>query len=101
MSVTHQRANFDLPLEPNTGGTAPRYPVRASFGLLPEPERSPGSFITSAVVNLVILALVIYIGMTARRVIQEHHYEQTELIFPTTPPPPPVKMKIGTCICAI
>jgi TonB family protein len=68
--------------------------VRANFGLLPEPERSPGSFITSAVVNLAVLAVVIYIGMTARKVIQEHRYEQTELIFPTTPPPPPVKMKI-------
>jgi TonB family protein len=72
----------------------PQPQVRSNFGLLPEPERSPASFITSAVVNLSILAVVIYIGMTARKVIQEHRYEQTELIFPTTPPPPPVKMKI-------
>jgi TonB family protein len=72
----------------------PQQQVRANFGLLPEPERSPASFITSAVVNLAVLAVVIYIGMTARKVIQEHRYEQTELIFPTTPPPPPVKMKI-------
>jgi TonB family protein len=68
--------------------------VRANFGLLPEPEKSPASFITSAVVNLTILGLVIYVGMTARRVIQAHRYEQTELIFPTTPPPPPLKMKM-------
>jgi TonB family protein len=94
------RASFDLPLEPPPPPT--RMPVnrtqgpqvRANFGLLPEPERSPASFITSAAVNLTILALVIYVGMTARRVIQEHRYEQTELIFPTTPPPPPLKMKI-------
>jgi len=51
---------------------------------------------TSAAVNLTILALVFYIGMTAKRVIQAHKYEQTELIFPTTPPPPPIKMKIPT-----
>jgi len=44
-------------------------------------------------VNLTILALVLYIGMTAKHVIQAHKYEQTELIFPTTPPPP-LKMKI-------
>jgi TonB family protein len=68
--------------------------VRSNFGLLPEPERSPASFFTSAVVNLTVLGLVIYIGMTAKRVIQAHRYEQTELIFPTTPPPEPLKMKV-------
>jgi TonB family protein len=99
------RANFDLPLEPPPTRTPPVEPpstrmavnrpqVRANFGLLPEPERSSASFITSAVVNVAILAVVIYIGMTARRVIQAHRYEQTELIFPTTPPPPPLKMKM-------
>jgi TonB family protein len=66
--------------------------VRSNFGLLPEPERSPASFFTSAVVNLTVLGLVIYIGMTAKRVIQAHRYEQTELIFPTTPPPEPMKV---------
>jgi TonB family protein len=67
--------------------------VTASFGLLPEPERSPASLVTSAAVNLTILALVIYIGMTAKHVLIAHHYEQTELILPTAPPPP-VKMKM-------
>jgi TonB family protein len=52
--------------------------------------------VTSAAVNLSILATVFYIGMTAKRVIQAHKYEQTELIFPTTPPPPPMKMKAPT-----
>ncbi len=70
-------------------------PERISFGLLPEPEGRSASFITSSVVNLVILAVVLYVGMAARHAIQEHKYEQTELIFPTTPPPPPkVKVKI-------
>jgi TonB family protein len=88
------RTSFDLPPEPPTKLPVNRPQVRANFGLLPEPERSPASFITSAVVNLIILAAVIYVGMTARRVIQAHRYEQTELIFPTTPPPAPLKMKI-------
>jgi len=69
------------------------YPIRANFGLLPEPQRSPASFITSSVINLTILAMVLYVGMTAKKVIETHKYEQTELIFPTTPPPP-VKMKL-------
>jgi TonB family protein len=70
------------------------YPIRANFGLLPEPQRSPGSFITSAVINLSILGLLLYIGVTAKRVVETHKFEQTELIFPTTPPPPPMKLKI-------
>jgi len=71
------------------------YPERTSFGLLPEPEGRSASFITSSVVNLMILAAALYVGMAARHAIQQHKYEQTELIFPTTPPPPPkVKVKI-------
>lgn len=69
------------------------YPGRTSFGLLPEPEGRSGSFITAAVINLMILAAVLYIGMMAKHVIEQHKYEQTELIFPTTPPPPP-KVKV-------
>ncbi len=88
------RANFNLPVEPNRPTPINRPPVRANFGLLPEPEKSPASFVTSAVVNLTILALAFYVGMTAKHVIQQHKYEQTELIFPTTPPPPPMKMKM-------
>src|ERR1700728_2815120 len=64
-------------------------PGRTNFGLLPEPERSPASFFTSAVVNGTILALAIYIGATAKHVLEQHKYEMTELIVPTTPPPPP------------
>jgi TonB family protein len=68
-------------------------PIRANFGLLPEPKRSPASFVTSAAINSLILALAIYIGMTAKKVIETHKYEQTELIFPVEPPPP-VKIKL-------
>jgi TonB family protein len=68
-------------------------PIRANFGLLPEPERSPASFATSATVNLAILALVLYVGVTTKKAIQAHKFEHTELIFPTTPPPP-IKLKM-------
>jgi TonB family protein len=73
--------------------TANQLPIRANFGLLPEPQRSAASFITSAIVNFTALALMLYIGMTARHAIQTHKFEQTELIFPTTPPPE-IKVKV-------
>jgi len=65
-------------------------PVSSSptFGLLPEPEGRTASFVTSSAVNLSILAIILIVGMTARRVIQQH-YEMTELIVPNQPPPPP------------
>ena len=69
------------------------YPGRASFGLLPEPEGRSASFITSTVINLTILAVALYVGMMAKHVIEQHQFEQTELIFPTTPPPQP-KVKV-------
>lgn len=64
-----------------------------SFGLLPEPEGRRGSFITATAINLMILGAVLYVGMMAKHVIEQHHFEQTELIFPTTPPPQP-KVKV-------
>lgn len=60
-----------------------------TFGLLPEPERKPGSLIASAVVNSLIMALAVYIGMTAKHVLDVHKYEQTLLVLPNEPPPPP------------
>ncbi|HUX44267.1 MAG TPA: TonB family protein [Terracidiphilus sp.] len=71
-----------------------QYPVSARFGLLPEPEGRSAPFVTSALVNLAILSVALYVGMMAKHVI-EHKYEQTELIFPTKPPPQPkVKVKM-------
>jgi len=69
------------------------YADRMTFGLLPEPERRAGSFITAGIVNLTILAVVLYVGLMAKHALQTHRFEQTELIFPTTPPPPP-KIKV-------
>ncbi len=66
-------------------------PGRTNFGLLPEPEGRSVSFITSSLVNLTILGVILYVGMTAKHVL-EQHYEMTELIVPSNPPPP-VKIK--------
>jgi len=72
-----------------------RYSQRATFGLLPEPERSPASFISSIVINASILALLLYIGTTARHVIDQRQFEQTVLIIPAADePPPPPKVKL-------
>jgi hypothetical protein len=49
-------------------------PGRTNFGPLPDPERSPASFFTSALVNLAILGLAIYIGATAKHMIEQHKY---------------------------
>jgi len=70
------------------------YPERTSFGLLPEPEGRAGSFFTSLVVNGLVLALLIYIGATAKKMIEAHKFEYTELIVPTIPPPPPPRVKV-------
>ena len=69
------------------------YPGRASFGLLPEPEGRAGSFVTSAVLNGTILIVVLLLSYIIKPVVQQHKFENTELIFPTTPPPP-VKIKV-------
>ena len=71
-------------------------PGRTNFGMLPEPEGSARSFITSAVINGLILALLLYIGARAHQIIQ-HHIEFTELILPQQAPPkvkvtPPPKL---------
>ena len=87
--------------------TTPLVPARATFGLLPEPERNTRSFIISMVINGLMLALFILIGAFAPKKIL-HNYDVTTLILPAkkeppkpkekTPPPPieqpkPVEMK--------
>ena len=75
-----------MPVNPDQG--------RYSFGLLPEAERSPLSFITSAVVNCTIMGVMIYVGLTAKKVIDQHKYQETLLILPAKQPPPPPKVKM-------
>jgi TonB family protein len=67
-------------------------PGRTNFGLLPEPEGRFVSFITSSSINLIVLAIILIVGMTAKHVIQQQHFEMTALIVPNKPPPP-VKVK--------
>ncbi|HEY1161123.1 MAG TPA: TonB family protein [Terracidiphilus sp.] len=45
------------------------------------------------VINLLMLAAMLYVGARARQVILEHRFENTVLIVPTTPPPAP-KVKL-------
>jgi TonB family protein len=70
------------------------YSGQATFGLLPQPERNPGSLITSTVVNGMILLTILYIGAMARQTITQHRYEETMLILPAKEPPPAPKVKI-------
>jgi TonB family protein len=69
------------------------YAGRTRFGLLPEPESNPASFITSCIINGVFLALLIVFGTVAHHEIQMRKMESTEIVFPTTPPPP-IKIKV-------
>lgn len=62
---------------------------RATFGLLPEPEARPASFITSIAINGAMLGFALYIGATARHALQQHQFEQTTLIVPDRPQPQP------------
>lgn len=79
----------------------PYSPDQAIFGLLPPPEGRTRSFITSSIVNLAVFGVAIYIGASAKQVI-EQHYEQTELIMPNLSPPvkirrlpPPPKVRLN------
>src|SRR5580704_10755384 len=77
----------------------PYSPDQAVLGLLPPPERSSRAFVVSSIVNVVIFGTAVYLGASAKQVI-EQHYEMTELIAPTLPqpikherPPAPPKIK--------
>jgi TonB family protein len=61
--------------------------TQPSFGLLPEPPRNTASFLTSCIINGIILALLIVLGTVAHQEIQLHKMESTAIVFPTTPPP--------------
>ncbi|MGB0063895.1 MAG: energy transducer TonB [Terracidiphilus sp.] len=61
------------------------FPDQPLFSLLPTPEGRRRSFVTSSIVNLILLGIFVGLGMLAPRVI-ERHYEQTELIAPILSP---------------
>lgn len=73
---------------------------RTSFGLLPEPEGRSASFVTSMVVNGLILLLVLYIGTMARKTLIQRQYQETLLILPSRdkePPPPGLACRHTGC----
>lgn len=63
------------------------YAGRTHFGLLPEPERNPASFVTSAILNVSLIALLLVLGSFAHHAIEVRKMESTQIVFPTTPPP--------------
>ena len=70
-----------------------QYAGRTRFGLLPEPESNPASFLTSCIINGAVLALLIVFGTVAHHELQVRKMESTEITFPTTPPPE-IKVKV-------
>lgn len=82
--------------ERRTGGTvpSPRAPQRdvlnhANFGLLPQEQGRLGSFGVSAVVNLIIIAIILV--FTLNQVHEAHVRQQENLVYvaPVPPPEPP------------
>src|SRR5580658_4381292 len=69
------------------------YVGRARFGLLPEPERNPASFLTSCIINSAVLVLALILGSMAKQTLDVHKMESTEIVFPTSPPPE-IKIKV-------
>jgi TonB family protein len=69
------------------------YAGRTRFGLLPEPESNPASFLTSCIINGAILTLAILFGSMATHQLEMRKMESTEIVFPTTPPPE-IKVKV-------
>jgi len=75
---------------------------QVTFGLLPQPEGRARSFVASSITNFAFFGIALYIGMSARQVVQRH-FQETELFMPTTPPAvklhkphpaPPPKIKV-------
>jgi TonB family protein len=86
-----RRTQSPLPVNHGPEGRAAE---KLSFGLLPEPEGRTRSFITSSIVNGIILALSLAIGLLVKPALVEHHYEQTLLILPNKPiEKPPIKVE--------
>ncbi len=60
-------------------------PIR--FGLLPEPERNPVTFLASAVLNVSLLILLLVLGTLAHQAIEQRKMESTILELPVSKPP--------------
>ena len=69
------------------------YAGHARFGLLPEPERNPGSIITSVLINGAIVTLALVLGSLVHHEVQVRKMDSMTLYVPS-PPPPEVKIKV-------
>jgi TonB family protein len=58
---------------------------QVTFGLLPQPEGRTRSFVASSITNLALFGIALYIGVSARQVVQQH-FQETELFMPAIPP---------------
>lgn len=78
----------------------------SSFGLLPELEKNPASFVTSCILNGAILTMLLMFGTVAHHELEIRKMETTEIYFPTRPTaikirtspvkvPPPVQPKMA------
>jgi TonB family protein len=74
---------------PNDPNNVPR-----TFGILPPPERRPGSFVISAILNTCLALLIIILGVITKKEIDKRKYEQTLLVLPEPEPPKPPAPKI-------
>jgi TonB family protein len=74
---------------PNDPNNVPR-----TFGILPPPERRPGSFVISAILNTCLALLIIILGVITKKEIDKRKYEQTLLVLPEPEPPKPPEPKV-------
>src|ERR1700734_1515463 len=65
------------------------FPIRDSFGLLPEPEGRWGSFGVSMVSNITIMALVVLLTAAVHKVEKQKYIEHMVFVEKNPPPPPP------------
>ena len=70
------------PKDPSPEDSSSQQPC---FGLLPEPEGRTRSVVTSTIVNGIILAMVLTVGLLIKPKLIEHHFEQTLLLLPDKP----------------
>ncbi len=74
---------------PNNPNNVPK-----TFGILPPPERRPGSFVISAIINTCLAVLIVVLGVITKKEIDKRKYEQTLLVLPEPEPPKPPEVKV-------
>jgi TonB family protein len=75
--------------QPEPTYLAPTTDVDLRFGLLPEPEGRAKSFLTSAVTNVIIFAILLLLTVAALKHKEMKEFVSTQLVLPENTPPPP------------